>query len=1095
MLHLILGQSGTGKTEEIIKQVTQTVKSGREALLLVPEHVSFEMERRLYGALLPEEAMRLRLLSFPRLSENIFRECGGLTHRALDDMSRIVIMRTAVSEVRDSLKVYKRQASHESFLSEMLDTIGEWKRAGMTPDSMQELAARRPDDALNRKIEDIALIFGTYQTILERSFHDPLDDLTRAAEMAERVRWFEGREIWLDGFDYFSIAEREMINVMLGQSTRMTVAMTADGLSGESDLFVFQKKYLRRLILLARERDIKVETPLLLTEKCRFKSPELGLLQDAFLGEETGPLPKTGNIRLFRAGNAYEEMHAAAALIMKLVREEGYRFSDIAVLCRDLDRYRSAYHVLDQYGVAYYLSEKDRLIFHALPSFLIGALEAVSQDLPSELLLKLARSPASGLSEQEAGELENYCYIWSIQGRDWLSPFTNNPEGMSDLPEESYRAAAMAVDASRKKIVEPLLSLRRAAGRCTGAEFAKLLYRYLTETDALQNLSEGLDEAGRERLDREWNCIVDVLDLLTDFFGNPQQDGKELAGVFRLALSQIDLGDVPNTIDHVTFAEADRVRLSSPRAVFVLGVNEGLFPAPGTVTGLFTGRERETLNEAGVELPMAGTDNALREQFILYSALSAPAERLFISYTTGTLKGEGNMELSVLVSELAGRLNLEAEGVETLSPTDFVVNLETAKLETAARWGKNDAVSASLQSLLWEAGEGDYLAALDAISKDLPAGSITPRHAKALLGDEIRLSPTSIERFYQCPYFYLCDHLLRLRPRQRVELSPFESGSAIHYVLEQMLNHHRSDELAAMTPAEQGEEIEQYLKEYISRMVPDEDAVSARFHYQFARLRLMLGIILRHLSEELAQSEFITAATEVSVGEGKTVLPPLLETENETPIRLVGSIDRVDLFKTGEENYIRVVDYKSGEKNFKLEEVFDGINMQMLIYLYAVCDDRSRHFGTVLPAGILYAPTKLQAVDAAPDADEETIRNEVNSALKRKGLLLDDPTVLRAMERDLAGVYIPAEMGKKEELSKRSQVYTREQFAELKKLVYQNITEMGEMLERGEVSPMPAESGGKRPCAYCEFASLCNHRGENGAVRIVGQKEKGGDEE
>lgn len=323
-----------------------------------------------------------------------------------------------------------------------------------------------------------------------------------------------------------------------------------------------------------------------------------------------------------------------------------------------------------------------------------------------------------------------------------------------------------------------------------------------------------------------------------------------------------------------------------------------------------------------------------------------------------------------------------------------------------------------------------------------------------------------------------------------MEFSPFESGSAIHYVFQQMVNHYGSEGLYGLSPEEMDAEIRRYLTEYIDRMVPDPAAVTARFRYQFQRLRLMLGFILRHMAEEFAQSEFTAAATEVPVGEGGEVSSPRLAAEDGTPITLRGSIDRVDLFHGPDGDYLRVIDYKSGTKEFKFEEVAYGLNMQMLIYLFAACGDEHHRFGTPQPAGVLYLPSRLEAIEVTQDSTADTVAAEVNDALRMKGMLLENENVLRAMEQELAGVYIPVRMRQNGEFYKDSRIYSRETFDEVKKTVYGNIEKMGTDLLCGRVAPFPAKGGGNDPCGYCPYAGLCNNTDPDAPHRELGGKEK-----
>lgn len=1088
MIRFILGQSGSGKTELVLRQIKEAAAGAKRVILLVPEHTSFETERRTSALLSGSELLHTDVLSFPRLAENIFRDCGGLSHRAMNDVSRIILMHTAVQEVQDALTVYRRQVEHQSFLTAILDEICEFKRSGITPERLRDLAGKVKEAPLAGKLRDISLIYEAYQALLQQSFHDPLDELALAAQLAAEKDWFRDAAVWVDGFDFFSADEYAMLEIMLPQAAEITFAMTADALDGKEDIFIHQKKFLHRLIAKAGEMGLAVAPPTYLRETPRFQSEDLTALQQAFV-EPSVSQPVGKAIRIITADTVYEEMRFAAAEIRRLVREENYRYNDCAIICRSSENYEGARTMLEDYGIPYYYGKKESLLLTPPAQFLCTAMDACRGSVRTAKMLALARSAASGLTPAEAGELENYCFVWSIKGDGWTTPFTNNPEGMSQAPEESYADALAPIEAARQRMTEPLLRLRQRVLACNGTELARALFCYAEETGMLEHLCNNGYREDKERLDREWNGIVDILDLFSDFFTERKLTVSAWCDLFRLALAQTDLGNVPNTVDQVVLASADRIRLNSPRAVFVLGVNEGLFPGISTDSGLFSTREREAMNACGAELLAAGAESALREQFIFYTALSAASRRLYISYAQHDVQGEMLYAPSAILGNLMRRLSLSAEDTAGF-PTEFwVADLRTARMQYAIERAKPDGNSAALRKLLEETEGPAYCTALEKAVEDTHAGGISPENARRLLGRELFLSPTAIDTYYHCPFQYFCDKMLHLRPREKVEFSPFESGSAIHYVFEMMLDTHGSKGLGALSPEQFDEEIRHYLTEYIRRMVPGEDAVNARFRYQFDRLRLMLRIILRHMAEELQQSEFITAATEAKVGREEQIASPKLFASDQTPIYLQGSIDRVDLFRTPETDYLRVIDYKSGNKEFRLEEVYYGLNMQMLIYLYAACDDENASFGTPQPAGVLYVPGKLQAVETAPNADEKTVREIIDSDLKMKGIVLDDETVLRAMEPMLSGAYIPAYMTSKGTLSKTSKVQSREEMARLRELVYHNITEMADSLLAGRVEPLPVQDGRNDPCSYCKYAALCNNTGENRRCKKIERME------
>lgn len=1101
MLQLILGKTGTGKTAVSLKRSVSCAQNGGRTILLVPEQFSFEAERSAFSVLRGTAALRLSVLSFSRLAENIFRAHGGLAGKRLTDTARVVLMRLALKEMRDTLTVYESQAEKPGFLNTMLDTVEELKQSGTSPETLAAVARRVEDPQLSLKLGDIAGVYGAYCALVDRSYADPLDDLSKAVELARENRFFAGMRIFVDGFDFFSPPEREMLYTMMEQAEEVSVTLCADGLGLREgvDLFLDQKNTAQRLLSYAKEHFVTVKPTEYLWENRRTQVPALQTVEEMASGEEL-PAEETFSqgLTLIEARTAYEELRYVAGEIARLVQQEGYRYREIALVCRKMDDYRTTIRaVLENSGIPLFMDRKESVLSRPIASFVMAALEAACGNFRTEAVLKVARSPAMGLTEEEAAALENYAYVWSVRGEGWLFPFRGNPSGLTDQPPESYAEKAAQVEATRYRLLRPLEELRGDLRHCDGRGFSNALYRFVRETKALEHLKEYLSQEDATGLphtqenDRLWNSIVDILDLFSQALEGVGQSPREFLDLFSLALAQTKLGNIPTTNDQVIAGAADTVRLASPRAVFVLGVNEGVFPARVGPHGVFTDRERDALVAQGVEVASTTLQRAVQERYYLYTALCSPRERLYVSYSRSDEKG-APLQPALLTVRLTQRfpdaLLREAE----TSPYFFVHDLESAREEYARLAAGDTSACATLEQLLQERGQGDFLASLEKAIADAPAAGIGPDAAKALLGDRMILSPSRIETFYRCPYQFFCNYMMGLSPRKRVAYTPLESGTAIHYVLEMLLKELGGKGIGSLSDGELRERIQRYLTQYIEGMSPDLESLSARFQYQFQRLSALLFTILRHIGREFDQSMFTAAGMEVTVGPAGEVRPAQLRLEDGTAVELVGKIDRVDTYEDDTGRYVRVVDYKSGGKIFRLEDVAFGLNMQMLLYLFALCDDTVQHFGPVEPAGILYMPGNLSAVDASDEKDPDQVREELARKLRMSGVVLDDEHVLRAMERELEGKYIPVKQKRDQSYTATSRVESREGFSELRRQVYDHVAEMARQIRKGEVAPLPARNSRLNPCQNCDYCHLCNDckgpvfrdisdAGENGA--------------
>ncbi len=1113
MLRLILGLTGTGKTTEIFSRAMNSAKKRRRTILLVPEQFSFQAERTIYTALTGEDALSISVLSFSRLSENIFRAWGGLARKRLTDTARLVLMKLAVTEMKDTLTVYKRQWGRTSFLDTMLQTVEELKQSGTYPETLAAVAEaqRREDPQLSAKLKDVSGIYGAYQAMIDRGYSDPLDDIARAAKLAGEHRYFEEASVFIDGFGFFSPPEREMLFAMLEQGQEVCLSLTTDGLSNSQgvDIFTDQKTTAQKLITYARSHFVPVAAPVHLTENRRAACPALLAVEELARGQRPEPPESGEGLCLLTAEDRFGEVRFAAAEMARLVREEGWRYRDLALICRDLEDYQTAIRsVFSAYGLPVFMDRKEGILSRPIVALACAALTAVQGNYKTEAILKIARSPALALPVERSAALENYVYVWSVKGEDWLCPFRNNPNGLREEKPEVYEEELAGIEATRQAVMAPLARLRETLGRGDGESFSSGVYQFFQEVGALENLREyfrqdkehGL-ERGREN-DRLWNYLVDVLDLFADHLTNTRYTIREFSELFVLAMGCAELGTIPITNDQILAGSANMIRPGSPRGVFVLGVNEGVFPAKGKPYGIFTDRERENLIRQGIEITSPQVERALLERFYLYSALCAPRERLYVTCARGDLTG-GAMEPGLIFTQLEEcfREVSPLGRVEDRPMEFFVAGAPTARsayAALAAEEGLEGSGTATVGALLSRLGEGEFLRSMGELAEDRPMGDIAPETAKGLLGGRIALSPTKIETYYQCPYAFFSDYLLRLAPRKRAEYSPLESGTAVHFVLEMLLRQVGSRGLRDLSDEELQEKISALLQDHIRQMAGDPEQLSTRLKYQFQRLVSALFLLARHLGEDFGQSLFQTEGVEVPVGEWGTVHPLKIAASDGTPVSLSGKIDRVDTYEGQGGSYARVVDYKTGNKEFRLEEVFYGLNMQMLIYLFALCDDPQKPFGEVEPAGILYMPGKVSAAKLPPEAGPEEIREQVSKGLRMSGVVLDEDSVLRAMERDLEGRFIPVKKKRDDTLSGSSKVQSEEDFVRLRQLVYQNIREMAEGLIQGRVAPCPVRGGKvKDPCSYCDYSQLCNNAGGKKFREILGEESEreGGEEE
>lgn len=1092
MLQLLLGRAGSGKTTALFQGLEEAVHAGRRAILLVPEQFSFESEKELYRRLGPAGSGGVEVLSFTRLCNSIFRRYGGLAAPPLTDTARYILMSMALGELEGELTLYRTQLGNTAFVERMVEAVGEFKAAGVGPEALVSFSHTR-EGALSEKTRELGRIYQVYQALIDAGYSDPQDDITRALERLE-PDFFAGVEVFVDGFVAFMAGEYRLLGRMMAGAHRVTVALCCDSLhDGEEGLGVFSpaKETARRLRTLAGENRLPVAAPHILPTNHRFTTPGLTAVEEGFLQPGPRPAQSGEGVTLVAARDPYDELEYLAADIRRLVGEQGWRYSDFAIICRSLEGYTTpALRVLGRYGIPCFLDLRRDAQNTPVVSVLLSALEAVRSGLESEHLFRFGKSLALGLAPDGVAALENYCYIWGITGRAWRKPLTGNPRGLADSFTEEDTQSLQALTGLKETLLTPILHLEEALARPTGRSFATALHALLLELDAPGNLARAAGEMEPEKaksfLEEEaalWDEVMALLDIFGSVIGERALPLQRLIELFRLGVGTIDVGRIPQTLDQVILGMADRIRPDAPKATYVIGATEGEFPLQYSGGGVFTDAERQALIEGGLEIAEGAQVRAVREKYYAYFALTTPSHRLTVSYPRITLTGERKTP-SVLFSDLKSLLPLPV--VEsTLAPAEErAVNLPTALDALSRLYHRDSPTRAALLTYAREAGGLPSLESLAAIGGPHRYRLRREEVSRGLFGERMCLSPSRVERYYSCPFAYFCQSGLRLHPRKKVEFSPLESGTVIHAVLQEMIARHGGRGLGACSDSQLRKEIREVIDGYLQKRLEGVTELPSRFRYLYTRLVGQLLKLLRQLALEFAQCEFEPKEFELEIEARGKIEPLYLTTPAGTQVFVEGTVDRVDVLEKGGRRYVRVVDYKSGSKTFQLSDIYYGLNMQMLIYLFSIWQNGREDLADALPAGVLYMPARSSYLSTDRGTPREELERERAKTYRMSGLILEDSQVVAGMERELQGIFIPAKQKADGSWDSASALANLARMGKLKERIEGNITKMAKSLLEGAVEALPVSGGDYHPCEYCDFAAVCGHE-EGAPTRVV----------
>lgn len=1086
-LQLITGPAKSGKSTWITGKIDAlSRRPDSRIILIVPEQFTFETEKNLFRSLGGEQFKHVNVTSFTRLATEVFRLYGGVAGQYANDCAKCVIMDMALEELRDSLEVYAKSARNRGFAQTMLEAVSELKNADVAAKDFLERSERLPDGPLKEKARETALIYAAYDTMLSRAYLDPLDDLSRAVRMLETRDFFAGSTVIFDEFKGFTAPEYAMMKLIFRQAEAVYLSLCLDlerANRQPAGLFSTVREAYNRAEQYARQLELRILAPVKL-ERTYFRSAALVHLEQNLFSPTMERWSDEGlcDVHAALCRNEYAEVDYALSTIAQLVRREGFRYDDIAIISRDLESYLPKLEAgFLKYGIPYFTDQLIPAAHKPLIRFVQNLLSCASRGLTGENVLALLKCGMTRFSVEEIAELENYVFVWNISGRQWEEPFTGNPRGFQESFTEEDTAALASVNELRAFLAERLVRFRQEVRDASARQFCAAILSFLEGVgvqEALERLIADLyakheQEAFElaQEYARVWELLMELLDTIASASDERPMKPARFEALFALAVSTCHMGSLPQALDTVIVGSADRIRTGEKRAIFVLGVNENVLPYTPADTGVFTDREREQLRELEIDLAKPVKDRIREERFIAYKTLTSPEERLYLTARKATISGEIKAP-SILFSELRRMFGdgvvLDADEL----PGDYYCQSGSAAFSRLAEVYLEDTpLRATLREVLRE--ESAFSMKLDGLDRVLENRDFhidDPKLATALFGREMNISPTRVESFYQCRFRYFLEQGVRAFPLRRAELDPLETGTLIHkvlYVVAQKVDLKVEYDRALVLRLIQSE-----LDDYIESVMGGGETKTKRFLYLYRRLCGSILKIVDQLHEELAQSDFTPCEFEYEITKDSDILPLRLAGEDGVVVNVAGKIDRVDSYTAGSgEKYIRIVDYKSGKKVFKLNDVLYGLNLQMLIYLQCISQGGRGEYERCLPAGILYMPAGEQPATLPREASGEEIEEQKRRAYRMNGLLLEDREVLQAMDSSMSGLFIPVALKKDESFTAASKgsLVTLSELGRINGYIDHLIVNMARELHAGRVEAVPLPD----VCSYCDYRGVC----------------------
>ncbi len=1103
---LICGKSGSGKSNFCFDEIVEKLDKNNKIYIITPEQFSYTAEKKLLEKINTGAIMVAEVLTFDRMAYRVANEVYGSTKTNISASGKAMLVYNILLNKKKELKFLGKSDKN---IDMVLTQITELKKHNISIEKLKEIIESTEDKYLKAKLEDIYAIYESFEQNIENKYIDENDKLDILAQQLEKTDMFKNTIIYIDEFAGFTPQEYNIIKALARKAKQISVTVCTDDLdmqtNPDTDIFYSNKKTASKLLYMAKTENIELEKTVFLKNQYRFKSLELEHLEKNIYEVTAEPYQKeVQNVSLFLASNNYSEVENVAKQAVKLVRDEGYRFRDIAVITKELETYSNLCKaIFSKYDIPVFIDEKKELSKNILVKYIISILDIFTKNWSYESMFNYIKSGILNIDKDDIFLLENYCIKWGIKGKKWQNEWNFKEE--KELQEK--------LENIRKQIVEPLINLKQnLSGTKTVEQITKELYKFLVDNNIeqiLQNKKNEMIEKDVEianEYEIAWKVIIDLFDELILIFGQDKTTFEKYIEILKTGLGNSGLGKIPAAQDQVTVGDVDRTRSHKVKAIFIIGLNDGIFPSIHKDEGFLNDNDRKNLKEKGIELAKGTLEQLYEDNFAIYKAFTTAEEKLYLSYSSASLDG-ATLRPSMLIKKIKNifpKLKEESDIIYTNSE----IITEKSTLEELInnlrefRDGENidlKWIDVYNYYITNEEYKDKLEMALKAINYENVPEVISQENIDKLYGKKLNTSVSRLEKYRACPFSYHLTYGLKLSEKNNFKVEAIDTGTFMHETIDEFFNRTRENGINIKEISE--EQIEKIIEQIVNEKLNlDKNYIftsTDKYKLLAMRLKKVITKSMKYILETLKNSDFEVFGNELEFKEGKTYKPIKLELENGRMVEITGKIDRVDIAQMPEETksdnynqaenskseigdnnkkYIRIIDYKSSIKDIDLDQVVAGLQLQLLTYLDATCKIED-----VLPAGVLYFNLIDPIIKSEKQLTDEEIEEKLKKQFKMKGLILADVKVIKMMDKKLEAGYstmVPAYISKDGKISeKRSKVLTKEQFEHLQDYTRKLLKQISEEILSGSIKIEPYYNTKNKttPCKYCNYKSICHY--------------------
>lgn len=1084
-LKIIYGKPGTGKSSYCFSEISNIINKENKIFIITPDQFSLTEERKLMEHIKNKSVVNVEVITLSRMAYRILNEVGE-EKKNLSKCGRAMMIYSILNNNKEKLKLLGKSDENVDL---GMQVIAELKKHGITIKKLEEEIENIENPYLKIKLTDVLVIYKNFEERIINNYIDENDILTKLVNNIEKTNFVTDSIIYIDEFSGFTIQEYEVIKklVKLAKQVNITICIDNKELDTNPDIDIYysNKVTLAKIIKLAKENNFEIEEFVELKEQYRFKSEELKSLSDNIYNINPTKYKKNvENVKLFLAKNEYSEIEEVAKKIRKLVEKKGLRYKDIAIITKNIDTYSSLVRaIFNKYEIPVFIDEKRDLNQNIIVQYVVSILEVLSKNFSSESVFSYIKLGFCNITNDEIFKLENYCTKWGIKYGKWKNDFCY------DVETEEEKKEVERLNELRKEIINPLVDVQeKIRNNSTTRNITQLIYDFIQKQKIEEKIIEKIEELEEKNLidlkneyKESYKIILNILDEIILIFNEEQMSIEQYNKIFKIGLKNSELGKIPATGDQVILGNVDRSRSHKVDTVFIIGLNDGVFPSVNKEEGFLNDLDREKLKEDGIELANGTIEKLYEENFNIYKAFTTAENRIYLSYISTNNEGK-SLRPSILINKIKRIFPKLGEESDVIDKRYEIINpiITYEELIENISKLKNKEKIEEIWYLVY-----DYYNTNDNWHKKLEQDleglkytnlpqKIEEKNINKLYGNTLNTSISRLEKYRSCPFSYYLQYGLKLKEREKLKIQSFNTGSFMHETIDEFFTYVKKKNINL------AELEEEQILQIVSCIIDEELNLSKNFIFKVTvkykilvrRLKKIITKALKYIIQTIIYSDFTIEGTEVEFGKNKKYEPIIIELENGKKVEIIGKIDRIDTAVEGNKKYLRIIDYKSSAKNIDLNEVYAGLQIQLLTYTDAIIKQED-----IMPAGIFYFSLLEQMINSDKKLEEENIEEMIRKNFRMKGLIIADVKIIKMNDNTLksgTSKLVPAAITSSGAINEKwTNGVKQEEFKVLQDYIYRTIKEISKEILSGNIDLKPYNKKGTTPCKYCEYKSIC----------------------